>query len=353
MTRMTGKMMLVGMVVLVAVLVGCKGDKGPAGPAGTAACMDCHTDSYAVADYIRPYELQYDVSVHATGDTYLRTESPCSGCHTTEGYQQYVENPGTPPPAVEQSTHIGCFACHAPHTNQSFALRKVGATTLMVGGGTYDKEESNTCAMCHQLRKPSTNFFAAGFAGDSLTSSRFAGHHGPQSNILSGQGLWVYSGKAPYPNNARHNTAIANGCVNCHMAGLPSDALAGGHTFAITYGDPEVLNSKGCTCHPTMTDEDALTFVDESKSAFLAALNDTLAPKLLALGLLKQNDDGTYSPNDKRRDGTGRRVIWTADEMGAVFNFGALTEDRSGGVHNKIYARAVLDATMTFANAHH
>jgi cytochrome c551/c552 len=301
-------------------------------------------------DYLLPIETQFAVSLHATGETFVRIDAPCAGCHTTEGFQQYVETGKGP--AVAQSSHIGCFACHAPHTNQDFSLRKIGATTLAVGGGSYDKGPSNTCAMCHQLRAPSPNFFAANFAGDSLTSSRFAGHHAPQSNILSGQGLYVFTDGTAYPANARHNISIPKGCVNCHMADVPSGALAGGHTFAIAYGSPERLNSKGCTCHSSMTDADAMTFVEEAQDAFLAALNDTLAPKLQAIGLLKKNSDESYSPNDRRRDGTGRRVIWTADEMGAVFNFGALLEDRSGGIHNPIYARAVLNATIAFADAH-
>ena len=339
--------MLIGAMILIVVLVGCKGDDGPAGPAGIDNCTTkCHTDSYEVADYIRPYQLQYETSVHATGTTYLRTESPCSGCHTTEGFQQYVAA-GTAP-AVEQSTHIGCFACHAPHTNESFAMRKTGATTLAVGGGSYDKGPSNTCAMCHQLRVPSPNF-----TPDSMTSSRFGGHHGPQANVLSGRGLHVFTGGTAYPAGARHNTAITNGCVSCHMASLPSGALAGGHTFALTYGDPERLNFKGCTCHALRDNAAALTFVDEAKTKFETGLVDTLGARLFALGLLKQNTDGSYSVNDKRRTSTsGPRVIWTADEIGAVFNFGALLEDRSGGIHNPVYARAVLNATLNYANSH-
>lgn len=341
--------MLIGAMILIVALVGCKGDKGPAGPAGSATCTEkCHTDDYAIADYIRPMQLQYEASVHATGTTYLRTESPCSGCHTTEGYQERVAT-GTIP-AVEQSTHIGCFACHAPHTNQSFAQRKVGATTLAVGGGIYDKGESNTCAMCHQLRVPSPNFTA-----DSMTSSRFGGHHGPQANILSGQGLYVFTGGSPYPANAMHNTGIAKGCVNCHMASLPSGVLAGGHTFAIAYmsGTSERINRQGCTCHSLADDAAALTFVDDAKTKFEVALKDTLGVRLVALGLIKANSDGTYSVNSTRRtSANGPRVIWTADEIGAVFNFGALLEDRSGGIHNVVYARAVLNATLTYANSH-
>jgi len=346
--------MLIAAALMIAVLAGCKGDDGPAGPAGTATCMNCHTDSYAIADYIRPFQTQFYVSLHATGTTFLRSEANCSGCHTTEGFQQKVAT-GTAP-AVEQSTHIGCFACHAPHTDQDFSLRKTGATTLAVSGGSYDKGESNTCAMCHQLRVPSQNFMLPTFTTDSVTSSRFGGHHGPQANVLSGQGFYVFTGGSAYPAGAMHNTAVAKGCVSCHMASLPAGVLAGGHTFALTYlsGTSERLNRKGCTCHSTLADDAAaLTFVDGAKTKFTAALNDTLAVKLLAIGLLKQNTDGSYSVNDKRRTSTnGPRVLWTKDELGAVFNYGALLEDRSGGIHNPTYARAVLNATLSYANAH-
>jgi hypothetical protein len=340
--------MLMGIGVMVSVFIGCKGDKGPQGPAGGTQCFDCHTDNFAMEDYLLPIETQFAVSLHATGETYLRTASPCAGCHTTEGFQTYAATGTAPAAELPQSSHIGCFACHAPHTNQDFSLRKIGATTLAVGGRSYDKGPSNTCAMCHQLRVPSPYF-----TPDSMTSSRFGGHHGPQANVLSGQGLYVFTGGTAYPAGARHNTAIPKGCVNCHMAALPSGALAGGHTFAITYGEPERLNSKGCTCHPSMTDAAALTFVDDAKTKFEVGLVDTLGAKLFALGLLKRNTDGSYSVNDKRRtSANGLRVIWTADEIGAVFNFGALLEDRSGGIHNPVYARAVLNATLNYANSH-
>ncbi len=346
--------MLVGAILMAAILVGCKGDTGPAGPAGTATCMNCHTDNEAMADYIRPLQLQYEASLHATGTTYLRSESSCSGCHTTEGYQQYVAAPLVTPPVVEDPTHIGCFACHAPHSNQSFAMRQTSATPFKVGGGTYDKQESNTCAMCHQVRVPSPDFNAAGFVSDSMSSSRFGGHHGPQSNVLSGHGLWTFGGT--FSATHSHNS-IADGCVTCHMAAKPAGSLAGNHTFAVAYmsGTSERINSKGCIgCHSSDMPSDAvaLTFVDDAKHEFLAALNDTLAVRLTTLGLLKKNTDGSYSPQNNRRvSSTGPRVLWTKDELGAIFNYGALLEDRSGSVHNPTYAWAALRATLNWANA--
>lgn len=349
--------MLVWLMLLTSILVGCKGDEGPAGPAGTATCMNCHTDNYGMEDNLLPIGTQYSSSLHATTSTYLRKTSPCAGCHTTEGYQSYVSTGTLPTTELPQSSHIGCFACHAPHTNESFAMRKTGATTMTVGGGTYDKQESNTCAMCHQSRVPSPNFTLATFTPDSVTSSRFGSHYCTQANVLSGQGLYVFPGGSAYPAGHSHNS-ISNGCVSCHMADVPGGAMVGGHSFAIAYmsGTSERINSKGCVgCHSSDMpngDASAITYVDEVKHAFETALEDTLAVKLHALGLLKKNTDGSYSVNDKRLDGAGpKRKLWSKDELGAIFNYGALHYDGSGSVHNPVYARAVYNATLAWANA--
>ena len=345
--------MLVGAILMAAILVGCKGDEGPAGPAGTATCTEkCHTDDYGVSDYLLPYKAQYAVSTHATGETFHRMTSPCAGCHTTEGFQTYAATGVAPSSTLPRSSPIGCFGCHAPHSNETFAMRKTGSTPLG-SGGTYDKGSSNTCAMCHQLRAPSPNFMAPAFAGDSMSSTRFAGHHGPQSNVLSGQGFWTFGGTLAA--GATHNSALDDGCIDCHMADMPTGGIAGEHSWKMVWDDhgTEVLNSKGCPCHSSTYNTDAkmMTFVDDVKEKFYAALNDTLAPKLVTLKLLKQNTDGSFSPNNNRRGTDLKRVIWTADELGALFNYGALLEDRSGGIHNPVFARAVYNATLTWANS--
>jgi len=328
---------LVVAVLLLVGLVGCKGDTGPAGASGVENCTTaCHTDDYTMDDYIVAIQVEYRESQHYKAETFVRrgsTSSPdCSRCHTSEGYQHYVATGTTAP--VTESSPVGCFTCHAPHTNQDFGQRKTGPTTLEVGG-TYDKGTSNTCAMCHQLRAPSPTFASA----DTIKSSRWGPHHAGQANILAGIGAYVFGGKA-YPTGPSHNS-ITEGCVNCHMAALPADNLAGGHTFSITYvsNGSERLNSNGCVgCHDTWNDTKAIQEVDGVKAPFEARLN-SVADILIARGFLN---------TDKETVATGAPAAQTADDRGALYNYLALVADKSGGVHNPVYANAVLTATENY-----
>ena len=137
MKHLASALLLVGAMAML-VLAGCEGDQGPAGPAGTASCLEsCHTDDFQMQNYIVSIQTEFAESQHNTGDTYVRrgsTNSPeCSGCHTTEGYQYRVANNGDTI-ALAQSSRIGFFACHAPHSNENFNLRKTWATDLFLGG---------------------------------------------------------------------------------------------------------------------------------------------------------------------------------------------------------------------------
>ncbi len=336
-----------GLLLLVVgmALVGCAGDDGkdgtdgadgtqgptgPEGPPGTATCMNCHTDSWDLDHYILTKQTEYATSQHGTGETWVRKGDPCSRCHTTEGFQAYV-NTGVPE-AVSNSSRIGCFACHAPHTNENFDLRASGAVTLEVSGGTYDKKNSNTCANCHQARTPDPAIASA----DSISSPYWGAHHGPQSNILSGQGCWEFGGAA-YAADHMHNTSIEEGCVNCHMADPPGSAVAGGHSWWITYEyhGAEEANTAGCVlCHPGLDGGEMMEKIEEAQAEFQTDM-DTLKELLMAAGWI---DDSNHVITATQPT--------AADDRGAVFNYNMLREDRSGGVHNPVYTRAVLDATL-------
>lgn len=321
-------------------LTSCEGDEGPAGPPGTATCMNCHTDDFTMANYLRPIQDQYAISGHNISDTYVRRgtdASPtCSRCHTTEGFQHYVATGEALP--LEESSHISCFACHAPHTNGDFSLRVADPVELN-HGDTYNKGLSNTCAICHQSRLTDP-------AIDSptpITSTRWGPHYAPQANVLSGQGAWEFDGVG-YETDAAHNIGNTNGCVTCHMAELPDNVISGGHSFAINYESSGAVrvNSKGCTCHGWATDAVATTETDEYQAEFEEALTE-LGDLLVARGWLKT--DREYATN-------GATAPDTPDERGAVFNFLILHHDKSMGVHNKKFAEDVVAKTKAWVEAH-
>ncbi len=332
MKRWSGTVVLMAAAACLALLAGCEGDQGPAGPPGATNCTEaCHTDSYDVQNYIRVKQAEYEASQHRNAETFVRRGSSCSRCHTSEGFMHFVATGEQI--EVEASSPIGCFTCHAPHSNENFALRVSGAVELMAGG-TYDKQESNLCATCHQARPASP---AIADVATAITSSRWGTHHGPQSNLLSGNSAWDFG--SPYPTDAAHNS-IAKGCVNCHMAETASNGLAGGHTFGMEFeyhGSVEV-NSKGCTCHG-WDDEAATEEVEEHKEHFGAELEE-LGNALVALGWMRS----LTSVN-------GSGIPANADARGAVFNYQMLREDLSMGIHNPKYAEAILEATAAFVDA--
>lgn len=329
---------LATVALLGLVLSACEGDRGPAGPAGTTECMTCHSDDFNMANFLLPIQTQYAVSQHANGETFVRTGSSCTRCHTNEGYQNYIATGEGG--EVANSSQIGCFTCHAPHSNRDFTLRQMGAVALMEGG-TFDRGNANTCANCHQAREASPPI-----ADDTEASGRWGTHHGPQANVLLGMGAYEFDGA--YATGPSHAT-IPNACVNCHMADPPEGGVAGGHSWWMTYEfhGAEELNSHGCVaCHDTWDDEIALEEVDDFKAAFLADLQTLM----VAMG---PNGQGWFTSEDLADAGGSilKKQIYSADQLGAVWNFRMLAEDRSGGVHNTVFARAVLDATLDYVNS--
>ncbi len=293
-------------------------------------CFTCHSDQDFALNQARQY---YNLSLHATGTTYLRSTVPCADCHTNEGFVNLLET-GTEI-QVDDPTHISCFTCHAPHTNGSLKLRTEAPVTLMVSGATFDMGEGNLCANCHQARIASPDI-----VGDTvkITSSHWGLHHGPQANILSGNGAYLLPGVTSYPKNG-HATAITNGCPTCHMASI-TGVEAGSHTFNVSYettsGTQLVLN--GCiSCHPSINQTDV-----QDEQELVVAKIDSLQALLVTAGYVKANGSLNVPTGDTLR------VPLTDAKV--IANWLLMDEDRSEGVHNMTYVNAVLDAAIDYMN---
>ena len=339
---MRGKLWLISpltllcMLSLLFALAACEGEQGAQGVAGADAdvqcTQQCHTDDASdLQDWIVSIQEEAKASMHAHAGSFVYRDDPCSGCHTTEGYQYRVANGATI--AVETSSRISCWACHAPHSNANFNLRKQGATDWIIGTGTYDKGNSNTCAMCHQ----GLDADPAVASVDTITNKRWGPHHGPQSNMLAGHGAYEFTGayNATHPHNG-----IANGCVNCHMADQPEGGMAGGHSNQINYsyhGSVHV-NSAGCGCHGA---QDLDAKVAATQAAYETAVRQ-LGEGLVTLGWI--------DPGDTVYVNVPLGLIDT-DSRGAVWNYRMLLEERSEGVHNPNYIGGVLTATQTYVTS--
>ena len=185
-----------GMVLTSCTKEGPQGPPGADGENGVATCGQCHdlsTDLYAKI-------IQYQNSTHLNGGNYERSTASCAGCHTHEGFLDRMDagvfnasmdvNDPTPP---------NCRTCHDIHvtyTDADYAISYADAATLWIDD-TYSTDfgAGNICGNCHQARLLSPTPDPT--TGDSvtITSSRWGYHHGPQYNMLVGQGGYHAAGQ--------------------------------------------------------------------------------------------------------------------------------------------------------------
>lgn len=312
---------------------GVDGKDGKDGKDGTAACLVCHNSTTKKAVL-----AQYDVSQHAAGSATARsTSNQCSVCHSHEGFVEHVQTGrDTTYAGVAHPTDIDCSTCHATHNTfdfakdgQDYALRTVAAVDLMLYTDHVKKidfgNSSNLCANCHQ---PRNSYRVPGEAGEttySITSSRFGPHHGPQSTLVEGIGLYDVAGSMAIPGTKSH--PHRNGaCVSCHMGDFKDNT--GGHTWKASLN-----NCK--TCHSTATSFDV-----NGGQTKIAGLMTNLKNALVAKGVLDATG-ALNKVNGKTISATNPMVLPVA-QAGAYWNYITLVEDRSNGVHNPAYIEAVL-----------
>lgn len=364
--------LLAACAILTMAQFGCKGSEGPQGPPGppgdsTVAfegfaagiqCADCHNPDVDTLYHVLAREYQYSHSRHAAGVTSERNNTPCSGCHTTEGFIQRTSGK-TLTPQVNPSP-VNCFACHSPHSRANFTLRDTLPTTIVsntvgVADSPFDYGHGNLCAQCHQPRSisPKMNPNAA---GDSLviTSAFWEPHDGVQSALLSGQGGFKFPNYT-YSGNSYHSGAAIikeEGCPTCHMAGSVSSVgtgIVGGHTMNISANDEngnEVLRLTGCTqsgCHASISDPDYAgpTTTPLGAQTVVQAYLDTLKGMLVGRGWID-----TTSANPVNVPSGGKLVIKPAILAGALYNYYLVFYDGSVGVHNTKYALDLLKSSI-------
>lgn len=317
---------------------GPQGEQGPAGPAGPAGadgedgqgvnlCMDCHS-----TESMMNIQAQFTTSVHSAGAIavdYAGGRSYCAPCHSHEQFVQTMQLGGvlgniTNPSAWQCNT---CHGIHESFTSSDYALRTTDPVaanwnsekTIDVGGN------SNLCAVCHQSRRPEPNLSAPGETFE-ITSTHYGPHHGPQANILLGEGFAEIAGDEAYPAPGSY-VHFDFSCTGCHMhdAGTGSN-----HSF-----NPDL--SKCTECHSSATDFD----IAGTQTAVAGQLDD-LRDKLLALGVIEGDEEHGYHP-----------VVGTYPMLHAqaFFNWIGLVEDRSLGVHNPGYVKALLANTIAALDA--
>jgi hypothetical protein len=326
-----------------AMLAGC-GETGPAGPPGSSAmetCLNCHGDAATDTLGLSAIGTEYEHSTHAQGVTFERKTAPCNGCHAHEGFLGRVATGAFPTETLATSSPVRCWTCHAPHSTGNFSVRTQAPVVFLDGSGTFDSGQANLCAHCHQSRAPSPAIPAA---ADSIriTSTRWGPHHAPQANILAGYG--GFAGTTPLT-NSRHTELLgdelADACIVCHMAPVPSGGLAGGHSMHMQFDDHGAIteNKSGCYTAGCHTASSLTSFDYKGVQTEMTALMATAKGRLVGAGLLSDSDAIVANQ------------YFTGNELRAVWNYLVVLEDRSLGMHNTAYTRGLLNAVLELVPA--
>jgi hypothetical protein len=301
------------------------------GQNGAENCMDCHGNSQLITAKV----FQWERSVHATGGHYERNTASCAGCHTSQGFLDRLATGGTTASMdIENPLPQNCYTCHMIHTTyteEDWAFTQTQPVTFWVGGETVDLGKGNLCISCHQARVPDPALPPVGEnATYMVTNKRYGPHHGAQGVLFTGSS--AYKVGTGYENSS-HTTLVPDACITCHMAKVLGANLAGGHTFRVESEEGE-LNTNGCAlCH---TDEDALLDRVDEVQAEIANLLDSLGNKMHDLGLLDADLEYAVVPQE-----------FTSVQLGVLWNYQFVKEDKSGGVHNYKFTKTLLENSIT------
>lgn len=310
---------------------GTDGANGADGADGTAFCLNCHNDTKMDA-----VTAAWETSVHGTSGVMYNGQftyeyaglgdgrKECAVCHTQEGF---IERITTGNLAVENAlttVHaIGCDACHSgkhvtfdvENDGPDYALRTTSAVNVIIDSlNTIDLGgPSNLCVNCHQAREAYPE--PDGDGNFNISSTHWGPHHGPQGNLIVGRIGYQFSGSVDYPSTGNTATAHARqGCTTCHMED-------GDHTF-----HPAV---DACTkCHDGATDFDINGFQTE------------------IVGLLAQLESKLEEKGVMTNGSVNAPATYTVDLARAYYNYILVEEDRSEGVHNPAYIKALLQNTI-------
>ena len=354
---------------LLPALTACEGPTGPAGPAGTAGvagptgatgpagpvgpagqdanenCTQCHTDDVGLF----AKQIQYANSTYAVGINFERSTANCAGCHTHQGFIERMEDGVVEATAnVSNPAPVNCRTCHMIHdtyTSADYALTASGPVTMKltgVGDVDFGDKAGNLCAQCHQARDMTLPTMGA--TPVTITSTRYGTHHGPQGTVVAGVGAIEFAGSKTITGgpNAHGNPAINEGvCATCHM-GAAFGGQAGGHTWKMKYEyhGSERANVAGCnTCHDDFSD---FTEFGDTPATVLALLQ-TLETELIRVGIKAglSTDYTIHGLNVYAVKGD-----FPGDVAGAMLNWQIFAEDRSLGLHNPKYAKAVLQNSI-------
>jgi Zn-finger protein len=310
------------------------GAPGANGADGNVTCLECHNTGM-----ITEKEAQFWMSEHSVGAIavdYAGGRASCAPCHSHELFVQTMIY-GSVAGDVTNPSAWKCSTCHGIHEDfegaQDFALRSNApihpnfdpTQTMDLTGN------SNLCAICHQSRVPEPSVATPGETFK-ISSTHYGPHHGPQSNVVAGVGFAEIDGSVSYPTSTNKHLEMAS-CTGCHMAGFEkNDFEVSGKVVKTAQGGHSFIPSvKACNdCHGTSETNYDYSGVQTEVAALLEEIRD----QLVELGVVEYlEEDAAYEP-----------IVGTYPmiQAQAYFNWIGIEEDRSLGVHNPKYVKALL-----------
>jgi hypothetical protein len=282
------------------------------------SCTECHNDTSLISEKV----FAWEESKHGIGEAavYAGGRAGCTGCHSGASFTAMVAAGETNPDTFEGVagvTRQDCRACHQIHTSYTgddWALTTTESFDLYASGTTFDGGSGNLCARCHQARR---EFPAAEDGMITGISSHWGPHHGPQASMLMG-----VAGAGAEGNPSAHATMVEDTCVACHMG------EGANHGFA-----PSVAACQDC--HADIEDFDFSGLQTEVQAKL-----DQIGEALVAEGALNENTPDGHPSEQVQEEGAPENIAT------ALFNWIYIAhEDKSLGVHNPAYTRALLDAS--------
>lgn len=336
--------------------IGCEGPAGATGAAGAAGadgtdgtdgddanatCTECHNNETTVL----AMQIEASVSGHMTGGHQRYGDRiDCSVCHTHEGFVDLLPSGGYV--ATEEyadPTPPNCRTCHMIHdtyTDDDFAIRVTEPVTLWFSGVDVDLGTSNMCVGCHQPRMGDLDPLpVVGGANLVIDDDGWGYPHQSQANIVFGTGGYEIAGTDSYADAGTSGHAGA-GCVGCHMVEPGYGTRAGGHTTLMSYegrsgGTTDWTNScETSGCHSSVDDFDYLNIQTD-----VTDLWDSL--EVILHKPSSVNGDSIMIDGDLNAS-SGSPLTLTADEAGAYLNLMMVDREKSDGVHNPGYIKALL-----------
>jgi len=238
---------------------------------------------------------------------------------------------------------IGCTTCHAPHGSTNTHELRESITV---------RDTTNLCIQCHKRNSvPDT--------------ANTRGPHSPQGTTFLGTSGWRPVGFTwDSTTMTTHSNPGANPklCATCHVATLDVNNASGalawhytGHSFyaipcvsatgidSTNSCDVSVRSFKACTASNCHSSEAVARTYLASLTQELTYFTGVLWTDVNGNGKIDAGDTGllTKVPSTEFK----RDAIITVAE-GALFNVQLVSTDRSHGVHNPPYLRALLIATI-------